>query len=260
MMDAAFSSPTYISNHRGRMSRYCCHQPGVLAWRARASSSSRSTSSVTPYRVSRSATSRCLAPLLPRSRRLILEWVARIASAASATETWLSSRSRRSWAPSAIRSAVGPLRAATSARSACARAGATRPAWSEFIRSSTPIAAERHSAKYSTGPPLPHSRPLRAIADRNLGRRGGQSIRAGYPGRSVEQVVELTVLDAPDERVDLSRGVDERRAVGVTRVAYGDFPVRQFGDLHAAAVRVAEGALAPADPVKLRCWYAVTNL
>src|SRR6266567_855432 len=99
------------------MSLYCCHHPGALAWRASASSSSRPVSSVTPYRLSRSATSRCLAPLRPRSKRLILECVARIASAASSRVMPLASRNRRSCAPSAIRNAVGPDRAPASAPS-----------------------------------------------------------------------------------------------------------------------------------------------
>ncbi len=92
--EAAASSPTYGSSHDGRMSEYACHQPGVFASRARFSSAARSSASVTPYRVSRSATSRSLNPTRPCSIRLILECDPRIAPAACSAVIPRDSRSR----------------------------------------------------------------------------------------------------------------------------------------------------------------------
>ncbi len=48
MTEAAASRPTKGSSQDARMSEYACHQPGVLASRARLSSAARSSLSVTP--------------------------------------------------------------------------------------------------------------------------------------------------------------------------------------------------------------------
>jgi hypothetical protein len=82
MNEAAASSPKYGSTQCGRMSVYPCHQPGVFASLASLSSASRSSPSVTPYIVSRSAMSRSLKPTRPCSIRLILECEPRITLAA----------------------------------------------------------------------------------------------------------------------------------------------------------------------------------
>src|SRR5437870_1991055 len=143
------------------MSPYWCHQPGVLACRARARRASRSCSSVIPYSVSRSATSRCLKPLRPSSNRLILEWVARIASAAV--------RSRPAPGDRTILPGVP---------------------W----RTVVPIVlliSHLHAQPY-----------------------GRELCLAAPAGDLADQIVELTVLGPPQERGDLGRGVDERRAAG----------------------------------------------
>src|SRR5260370_36188822 len=95
------------------MSLYCCHQPEVPA-AGRGQQLFAYGLVGDPYRLSRSARSRSLASVRPRSRRLILEWVARIASAACAVVRLLASRSRRNRVPSAIRGTVGSLGAPTS--------------------------------------------------------------------------------------------------------------------------------------------------
>src|SRR6185437_9581822 len=48
-----------------------------------------------------------------------------------------------------------------------------------------------------------------------------------------EERVEIAVLRAADQRLNLSLGVDEGRAAGVRRVAHGDLAVGQPGHLHA---------------------------
>ena len=78
MTEAAPSRPRYDSNQSGSTSSYFDHQPGVLAPWARASILALTCSSATPYRVSRSSTSRLLNPTRPCSMRLILERDARI--------------------------------------------------------------------------------------------------------------------------------------------------------------------------------------
>src|SRR6185312_13462891 len=108
MTEAAASSPTYDSAHKGRMSEYACHQPRAFASLARLSSAARSSASVTPYKVSRSATSRALKPTRPCSIRLILECEPRIASAACSAVMPRDSRSRCSWLPSTRRWTVRP--------------------------------------------------------------------------------------------------------------------------------------------------------
>jgi hypothetical protein len=60
------------------MSPYLDHQPGVLACRASVTSLPRICSSVMPYSVSRSVTSRSLNRTRPFSIRLILDREARI--------------------------------------------------------------------------------------------------------------------------------------------------------------------------------------
>src|SRR5215510_6742480 len=252
MMEAACSSPMYSSSHRGRMSLYGCHQPGVAACRVSASICSRSAGSVTPYRVSRSATSRCRAALRPRSRRLILEWVARIASAACPVVVPLASRNRRSCAPSAMRSTVGPLRAQANAPSAGrplgVRADSLSAARSEIIN---PPCGSRPAAF-----PSIDRRPPQRCA-----RRAGA---AASPGRaaagSAAQVVELTVLNPADEGGDLGCGVDQRRAGRIAGVADGDRATGQLGYLHAAPVRVAVAALAPDSSPQLAGRHAVVGL
>src|SRR5215469_11458812 len=77
---------------------------------------------------------------------------------------------------------------------------------------------------------------------------------------SADQVVELAVLDSPDERRDLRRGVDQRRTAWVAGITDGDRPTRQFGHLHATPVRVAVVALAPTDPSQPAGWNPVVGL
>ena len=77
------------------------------AWRARGTPPA-PCRRTTPYRESRSATSRSLNPTRPSSSRLIFAGEARIASPACSRVTPAASRRRRSWAPSAMRSTVGP--------------------------------------------------------------------------------------------------------------------------------------------------------
>src|SRR6266576_6309577 len=71
--EAAPSSPRYSSNQSGSRSPYLDHQPGAFASWADASILARSFSSVTPYRVSKSATSRSLNLTRPCSMRLIFD-------------------------------------------------------------------------------------------------------------------------------------------------------------------------------------------
>ena len=59
-------------------------------------------------------------------------------------------------------------------------------------------------------------------------------------------MVEVAVAGADDEGRDLVEGVDQRRPLGVARVAHGDTgPVGQFGQLDTVAARVASPALLP---------------
>jgi len=64
-----------------------------------------------------------------------------------------------------------------------------------------------------------------------------------------DHVVELAVLGALDERLDLGDRVDESRTIGEARVAHGDlFATRQRGQLDAvAAVGAASRRLAPRE-------------
>ena len=78
MVAAAASRPTYVSNQSGRISLYFRHQSSVLDCLTSARNFDRVSSSVTPYKVSRSVTSRLLSLTRPFSSRLILERDARI--------------------------------------------------------------------------------------------------------------------------------------------------------------------------------------
>ena len=71
--DATASRPRYISNQSGRISLYFDHQPGAFARLARSSVPCRTVSSLTPYKVRRSAMSRSLKLTRPFSMRLILD-------------------------------------------------------------------------------------------------------------------------------------------------------------------------------------------
>src|SRR5581483_3134881 len=173
------------------MSLYGCHQSWVLACRAISSSCSRSASPLIPYRLSRSATSRCLAAVRPRSSRLIFDGVARIALAASAVVMLLSSRSRRRWVPSAIRNAVGPRRGLMSALSARAPAGAPLCARSEIM------IAPRESRPADELAQVSHHRITHAqrAAKRCAPFPGDVSPRRSQA--SADQVIELAVLVSP---------------------------------------------------------------
>src|SRR5260370_14808750 len=106
MTEAAASRPRYASNQSVRTSPYFDHQPGALACRASDRMPARTCSSVTLYRVSRSATSRSLTPTRPFSMRLILDRDARISYPAASGVTPAASRKRCSWLPSIMRSTV----------------------------------------------------------------------------------------------------------------------------------------------------------
>ena len=82
MTEAAISRPRYDSNQSAMMSPYLDHQPGVLACRASVHQAGTAASSVTPYSLSRSVTSRSLNRTRPFSIRLILDRDARISYAA----------------------------------------------------------------------------------------------------------------------------------------------------------------------------------
>src|SRR5689334_18569109 len=90
--------------------------------------------------------------------------------------------------------------------------------------------------------------------------------RSGLPEPAVtrprlpDQVVELAVLGAQEERRDLVRGVDQSRPVGVAGVADRDVAAVQAGHLDAVAARVAAAALAPLLRRQLPGRYAVVCL
>ena len=90
------------------MSPYLDHQPGVLACRVSVTRPDRVFSSVMPYRVSRSVTSRSLKRTRPFSIRLILDREARISYAAWSGVMPAASRNRCSWIPTSMRGTVGP--------------------------------------------------------------------------------------------------------------------------------------------------------
>src|SRR4051812_32933931 len=75
--------------------------------------------------------------------------------------------------------------------------------------------------------------------------RGLWGLAAGRVRLSVQEVVELAVLDAEQQGLDLGPGVHEGRPVGKTGVADGDgTALRQLGELD-AVTRGAVPALAP---------------
>src|SRR5713101_3722415 len=58
-----------------------------------------------------------------------------------------------------------------------------------------------------------------------------------------QKIVEFALLDALDERRDLSLRVDERRPFRIPWVTDGELPASQPGDLDAGPLRVAHTAL-----------------
>src|SRR5580704_8857667 len=108
MTEAAISRPTYASNQSAMMSPYTDHQPGTLACRTSATMPSCVLASVSPYRVSRSVTSRSLNRTRPFSIRLILDRDALISYPACSGEMPAVSRKRCNWMPSSMRGTVGP--------------------------------------------------------------------------------------------------------------------------------------------------------
>ena len=119
MTVAAVSRPRYDSNQSAMMSPYFDHQPGVLACRASTTSLVRVCSSVMPYSVSRSVTSRSLNRTRPFSIRLILEREARISYAACSGVMPADSRYRCSSMPTSMRGTVGPWASAAGGSSRC---------------------------------------------------------------------------------------------------------------------------------------------
>src|SRR5271165_1146481 len=108
MTEAAISRPRYASNQSAMTSPYFDHQPGELACRTSATMPVTVLESVTPYRVSRSVTSRSLNRTRPFSIRLILDRDALISYPACSGETPAASRKRCSWMLSSMRGTVGP--------------------------------------------------------------------------------------------------------------------------------------------------------
>src|SRR5215469_7483323 len=64
-------------------------------------------------------------------------------------------------------------------------------------------------------------------------------------------MVEVTLLHALDEGVDLGSRIQQGRAVGMPGIADRDRVVVQPAQFHAGALRVAATALLPADPRQL---------
>src|SRR5215472_9084798 len=258
------------------MSEYFAHQPWALACSTSASSPARVCSSMTPYRVSRSATSRGLKLTRPCSRRLILDREARISYPARSGVIPASSRRRRSWVPRSMRSTVGPPRA--SAVRASVSGGPPVPPDGGPSESTV-----LNPGSGSGGSALVWSRPVRGVVasrrHQRIARIAGRLVRRGAPAQYTgsggpwralstavpapfryghpaigeeqllswrNQVVELSVLHAAQEPGQFCPGVDEGSASLVPRVTDGDHSVRQFGQLHTASARVAGAALAPA--------------
>ena len=69
-------------------------------------------------------------------------------------------------------------------------------------------------------------------------------------GTGAEEVVELAVLDGPDEHGNLGGRVDQRRAGRMARIADRDLPSAKYCELDAAPVRVAVLALTPCGSVE----------
>src|SRR5271154_4644288 len=87
-----------------------------------------------------------------------------------------------------------------------------------------------------------------------------QSRPPRLPGASAAKVVEFPVLNTGDNRGASRRRVDQRGTGRVARVANGNGAAGEFGYLDAASVRVAVGALAPADSRQPGGWHAVVSL
>jgi hypothetical protein len=85
----------------------------------------RRTSSVTPYKVSRSVISRLLSLTLPSSSRLILDWDARISYPACSGVMPAASRRRRSRLPSSMRSTVASTEESSRPDNGCSPLGPT---------------------------------------------------------------------------------------------------------------------------------------
>src|SRR5712691_11510378 len=75
-----------------------------------------------------------------------------------------------------------------------------------------------------------------------------------------QEVVELAHLDAIDQRGDFRMGVDQRGAIGVSRVTDGELVAAQLGQLDAGALRVAGTALTPAGAREFRGRHSVVRL
>src|SRR6266568_9384465 len=74
-----------------------------------------------------------------------------------------------------------------------------------------------------------------------------------------KEVVELAHLDAFDQRGDFRMGVDQRGAIGVSRVPDGELVTAQLGQLDAGALRVTGTALTPAGPREFRGRHSVVR-
>src|SRR3954449_7460392 len=71
-------------------------------------------------------------------------------------------------------------------------------------------------------------------------------VRCRSVSLSGNQIVEVAVAGALDERGDLGEGVDQRWALRVARVADRDAgPIGQLGELDAVAARIRPAALLP---------------
>src|SRR5215469_18446993 len=106
----------------------------------------------------------------------------------------------------------------------------------------TPL-APRDTAKTAM---ISHRRSRRSVPDRESSDGTWERAPSG------EECVEVPVLRAADQRLDLGPRVNQRRAVRVRGVPHRDLPVGQLRELH-AGVRRPAGA-APADgqpPVEL---------
>src|SRR5437588_8083740 len=104
------------------------------------------------------------------------------------------SRSRLNWAPTTMRSTVGPARWNERSLPKCSPAGSSGASCAEVIIHAPGLVQSHQCAIGATGPKAPG----RGLAD---------------------QVVELTVLSAPNERRDLVGRADEHgaaRMAGVT--------------------------------------------
>src|ERR1700761_2282358 len=192
----------YGSNQCGSRSPKSCHQPGLPASRARLSRLSRSAVSVTPYRVSRSSTSRSLKPTRPCSIRLILEWEPRMASDALIA-TPRSLTHSNAW--SSFARDLGIAKSACHILTCLFVTGQLSSSLAE------PVSRVRHNGCY-------HALTLIRLHGRRgrqfgLRRRicghltGASEVRTG----SGQHIVELPVLGALEEGRDLGPGVEQGR-------------------------------------------------